>query len=271
MTGFSRAIATVLAALVLSALHGCTPTRGTTTGPAEPPQSLTHVASPEVAGIWGNDGPPANPPNFVEVHAAAAPTETEGEIPRYSNTYVYETLDGPDAGPFVTAAYFEGGGYPVYYPYPYTVGSRQHDDPWNSAYSSSSRPYRSSSSAGAGFGTAIANAKTGRGSAGNRSKARAGGTRSTMGRVNRASAASAQRWAAAGGRQRSGKAGANTSDRQPSAGYLAARARGGYRSGGSHSRFYYRERKGNVRTRPGAAQRASSRARAKVRGTGRRR
>ena len=260
MIRLSRLIATGSVALLLLTQQGCTTTgeaKGSKSDPSPPVTALMGVGAETPGETWAG---PANPRNFVELDAGGSATWSEGEVPRYSNTYIYETLDAPPIGPFVSAAYYDGGGFPIYYPYPYTIGSRQHDAPWYSSYRSSSRRFRSSGSAASGFGTAAVNAKTGRDAAAERARARgksgARGVRSNAGRANPAAAAGAQQRATARGRQVAGTGSARSDERQPSAGYLAARARSGYRSGASHSRLYYRDRKGTARARPSGVARA---------------
>ena len=277
MIRFSSCIATGSVALLLLTQPGCTATGGTKAGRSERSAPVTAAASAGGDSLRETEGGPAEPRNFMELDAGGSATWSEDDLPRYSNTYVYETLETPPIGPFVTAAYYDSSGYPVYYPYPYTIGSRHHDDPWYSSYSSNSRRFRSSGSAASGFGTAAAKAKAGRDAATERARARGKsrtrGARANAGRVNPAAAASAQRRAAAGGRQGAGTASARTDERQPSAGYLAARARSGYRSGASHGRLYSRDRKGKVRAHPSGVTRAhpSGRASSGAQAGGRRR
>ena len=273
MAGLSRLIAAALVTPALLALIGCAATPGTPTATTDLPQPPAGASGAAVEVLATIGVASANPPNFVELRAAESRIWTDGGIPRYSNTYIYETLDDPPTGPFVTAAYYDGGGYPIYYPYPYTIGSQPRGYPWYGAYGSSSQRVRSSGSAARGTVAGAVNAKVGRsGTAAKaraRGNARASGARSTAGRVHPAAAASAQRRAASGERRPSA-ASARQDEWRPSAGYAAARARSsGYRSGASHSRLYSRERKGNLRARPSGVTRgySSGRARSGARGT----
>jgi hypothetical protein len=122
----SRLTATLTGALILSAQAGCalTPEAGGVDGPSFVPvydASLTAAPAPIYPFAAGSAAWPAN---YVESHGSGPGAAVDEEIPRYSNTFVAETREGKPAGLFVSADYYDWGGYPIYYPYPYTLVSR---------------------------------------------------------------------------------------------------------------------------------------------------
>jgi len=105
---------------------------------------------------------PAYHTNYVEVYDATSNTVTHGHTPGYSNTYIYEELAAYGTGLFSSADYYDWGGYPVYYPYPYTIGSSSYYDPRIGTYGGASRSYGPYGGQGLGH-TAVGQSKSGAG------------------------------------------------------------------------------------------------------------
>lgn len=85
-----------------------------------PAHSASLTAVPAPTHVFAGSSA-AWPANYVEPHKTRPGIAFDAGIPRYSNTFVSETEAGKPAGLFVSADYHDWGGYPVYYPYPYTL------------------------------------------------------------------------------------------------------------------------------------------------------
>ena len=76
----------------------------------------------------------------VEAHDTTPLTETLGYTPDGSRTYIWEEPAAVGAGLFSSADYYDWGGFPIYYPYPYAIGPSSYCNPWTGAYSNGSPP-----------------------------------------------------------------------------------------------------------------------------------
>ena len=118
-----RLTATLTGALFLSGQAGCalTPEAGDGDAPSFVPVYSASLTT--VPGLIYSvaAGPATWPANYVESHESGPGEAFGGGIPRYSNVFVAETKYGKPAGLFVSGHYHDWGGYPVYYPYPYTL------------------------------------------------------------------------------------------------------------------------------------------------------
>ncbi len=253
-----RLITTLTGALVLSGQVGCALTPEAASVEA---QSVTAVSGAALvtnpANIYADPASlSAYPANFVALHEAD-PAATAGNfVPGYSNTFISETKGGYPAGLFVSADYYDWGGYPIYYPYPYTIVSRPFDYQWTGAYGN--WPRSDGSYAGYGRG-AIAIDMT---SHGGRSIVTSKGIDSTVGGRSKGPAAiaagggsAAYRPADTGRQNQSGEVFSSKGRGRTPSPYAAAQNRSSQSSGTSHSRGYT----GNRSQSPGRGYRTRAR------------
>ena len=150
----------------------------------------------------------------------------DGIFHQYSNTFVSETKDGQPAGLFVYADYHDWGGYPVYYPYPYTLPVFPYGYRWSGSYGywpSTYGPY-GGSYANAGGSVSAPVAISG------------GGTRAKSGAVSRAGDGSgAYRPAGQGQQDQSGEIMSSKGSGQTPSPYAAAQYRDSRGHRGSQS------------------------------------
>ncbi len=238
---FFRPTTTLTGALVLSGQVGCALTPETASVDAQsvtPASGAALVTDP--AGIYSDPASAsAYPTNYVEVHEAETSVLGDGFVPGYSNTFVSETKDGYPAGLFVSADYYDWGGYPVYYPYPYTLVSRPYGYQWAGACGNWPRAYSSYAGYGRGVTAIDGSSHGGRGIVTSRGIDRAVGARSKSGAVKGTRDGSGAYRPTDNGRQdQSGEVfSSKGSGRAPSP-YAAAQNRGSQSSGTSHSSGY---------------------------------
>ncbi len=164
MQRFFRLIVISAGALVLAGQAGCALTPGSA----------------------GTGNQPATAATGTDLATASA----DGFFHQYSNTFVAETKDGQPAGLFVYADYPDRGGFPVYYPYPYTLPVLPYAYLWSGSYDYWPRTYGayggSYTSAGGSITAPVA--MSDRGAAGISSKrpGRGGSARANSGAVSRA-------------------------------------------------------------------------------------
>lgn len=165
MRYFFRLTITLTGALVLSGQVGCALTPEAASVDA---QSVTPVSGAALvthpAGIYADPAiSSAYPTNYVEFHGAEPGALADNFVPGYSNTFISETKGGYPAGLFVSADYYDWGGYPVYYPYPYTLVSRPFGyQRTGTAYGNWPRTYGSNGGYGSGATASDATSHGGR-------------------------------------------------------------------------------------------------------------
>jgi|GEM_PF-3716601 len=241
MRCFFRPTAILTGALVLSGQLGCALTPETASVDAQtatPASGAALVSDP--AEIYSDPASgSAYPTNFVQVHDTRASVSADGFVHGYSNTFVSETKDGYPAGLFVSADYHDWGGYPVYYPYPYTLVSRPYGYQWDGACGNWPRAYSSYAGYGRGV-TAIDGASHGgRGIVTSRGIDRAVGARSKSGAVKGTRDGSGAYRPTDNGRQdQSGEVFSSKGTGRASSPYAAAQNRGSQSSGTSQSSGY---------------------------------
>ena len=129
---FFRLTAAMTGALLVFGQAGCALTseadsvKARSVTPGKPSPGAVLVSDPAVLY--------ADPANYVELNPTQSGAPADDFVHGYSNTFIAEMPGGYPAGLFVSAAYFEWGGYPVYYPYPTTYPSRGYQDQWAGGY-----------------------------------------------------------------------------------------------------------------------------------------
>jgi hypothetical protein len=136
MHRFFRLIPMSAGALVLAGQLGCALTPGSASvesQAASPATGTALVTAP--AGIYTDtaDGA-ADSSNDAQLKYTSLGLADDGFFHEFSNTFVSETRDGQPAGLFVYADDHDWGGYPVYYPYPYTLPVVPYGYVWSGSY-----------------------------------------------------------------------------------------------------------------------------------------
>lgn len=239
---FFRLTIALTGALVLSGQVGCALTPEAASVDA---QSVTQVSGAALvthpAGIYADPAiSSAYPTNYVEFHEAEPGALTDNFVPGYSNTFISETKDGYPAGLFVSADYYDWGGYPVYYPYPYTLVSRPFGyQRTGSAYGNWPRNYGSYGGYGSGATASDGTSHGGRSIVTSKGIDSAGGGRSKgPAAIAAGDGSAAYRPADAGRQDPSGEVFSSKGIGRAPSPYAAAQNRSNQSSGTSHSSGY---------------------------------
>ena len=236
MPGSFRSITMCLGALLITGQAGCAlaPKNGadnvaTTAMAATVPASAPAAFDANPAGLV------ASPQNFVEMRDA----ESSAFVPGYSNTYIGETLGRYGLPVFAVADYYDWGGYPVYYPYPYVIGPGSSVDPWSSGYSSGSRYNGPYTAYNRGLVATAGGLDGERGIVSSKGRRVATGTRAKADDARAAQAGFAHRPEPSNGRQyRSGNPSSSKGSGRSSGSYAAGQNRGSQASPGARSSGY---------------------------------
>lgn len=241
MRCFFRPTAILTGALVVSGQLGCalTPEAASVDAQTATPASGTALAT-DPAGIYFDPASgSAYPTNFVAVHDTETSVSADGFVHGYSNMFVAETKDGSPAGLFVSADYYDWGGYPVYYPYPYTLVARAYGYPWPSSYRNWPSGYSSYADYGRGATAIGGSSHSGRGIVTSRGSDGAVGARAKSGAVRSPRDGSGgYRPTYTGQQDQSGEVFSSKRSGRASSPYAAAQNRGSQSSGTSQSSGY---------------------------------
>ena len=247
MPGPFRSTTMRLGALLLAGQAGCALAPGSGSEHQATASMATAVPATAPTGFDADPAGSAAPSNLVALHHAGSGAPTDSFSPGYSNTYIGETLGQYGLPVFAVADYYDWGGYPVYYPYPYVIGPGSSVDPWSNSYSSWSRYSGPYAAYNRGL---VATAGGERGIVSSKGRRVATGTRAKADDARSAQAGFAHRPEPSSGRQyRSGNPSSSKGSGRSSGSYAAGQNGGSQASRGARSGGYRGSGRG-YRTRP---------------------